>query len=255
MFIPLNSVKENGWPNVLAIGDTASVFFLLSLLAPYKLNVFIADTGVDSSMPLQFRRGEKSAPDVAAAYYDFFDSPYRIGAGALRRMNLIVYTVGRGYVSGWARRFRVPSAFMKRRPDGAIFEIEGALPDAGSLVGSRTVEGAISAVLLGLADAAASGRYAASSSIVTVDADGSGRVYPPAERKLPGEDRPGGDGLQRLGRHRRSAAARRERRHRHTGFFRAGPHIRQPHGGTEADRARRSRAPRAEDRRAEREVY
>ncbi|HEY3272460.1 MAG TPA: hypothetical protein VGJ92_01785 [Methanocella sp.] len=187
MFIPLNSVKENGWPNVLAIGDTASVFFLLSLLAPYKLNVFIADTGVDSAMPLHFRRGEKSAPDVAAAYYDFFDSPYRIGAGALRRMNLIVYTVGRGYISGWARRFRVPAAFMKRRPDGAIFEIEGALPDAGSLVGSRTVEGAISAVLLGLADTAASGRYAASSSIVTIDADGSGRVYPPAERKLPGK--------------------------------------------------------------------
>jgi hypothetical protein len=185
MFIPLNSVKENGWPNVLVVGDTASVFFLLSLLSSYKLNVFIADTGVDSSMPLQFRRGEKAAPDVAAAYYDFFDSPYRIGAGVLRRMSLVVYTAGRGYLSGWARRFRVPSAYMKRRPDGAIFEIEGALPDTGSLVGNRTIEGAITAVMLGLLDAAASGRYAASSSILTVEADGSGRAYPPAERKLP----------------------------------------------------------------------
>jgi hypothetical protein len=185
MFIPLNSVKENGWPNVLAIGDTASVFFLLSLLSPYKLNVFIADTGVDSSTPLQFRRGEKSAPDVAAAYYDFFDSPYRIGAGVLRRMDLVIYATGRGYVSGWARRFRVPSAFMKRRPEGAIFEIEGMLPDASGLAGSRTTEGAIAAVLLGLVDAAASGRYASTSSIVTIDAGGSGRVYPPAERKLP----------------------------------------------------------------------
>ncbi len=185
MFIPLNSVKENGWPNVLAIGDTASVFFLLSLLSSYKLNVFIADTGVDNSMPLQFRRGDRSAPDVAAAYYDFFDSPYRIGAGVIRRMNFVVYTTGRGYVSGWARRFRVPSAFMKRRTDGAIFETEGVLPDAGSLAGSRTVEGAISAIIMGLADAAVSGRYIPASSIVTIDADGSGRLYPPAEKKLP----------------------------------------------------------------------
>lgn len=185
MFIPLNNVKENGWPNLLAIGDTASVFYLLSLLSPYKLNLFIADTGVDSSMPLQFRRGEKSAPDVAAACYDFFDSPYRIGAGVLRRMDAVVYAAGRGYVSGWARRFRVPSAYMKRRPDGAIFEIEGALPDAATLAGIRTIEGAIAALMLGLVDAAASGRYAASSSIVTVDRDGGGRVYPPAEKRLP----------------------------------------------------------------------
>ena len=184
MFIPLNNVKENGWPNVLAIGDTASVFFLLSLLSAYKLNVFIADTGVDSSLPLQFRRGEKSAPDVAAAFYDFFDSPYRIGAGVLRRMDLVVYTAGRGYVSGWARRFRVPSAFMKRRPDGAIFELEGLLPDAPGLAGCRTIDGAITAVLLGLVDAAA-GRYVASTSIVTIDADGGGRIYPPAEKKPP----------------------------------------------------------------------
>jgi hypothetical protein len=190
MFIPLNSVKENGWPNVLAIGDTASVFFLLSLLSSYKLNVFIADTGVDSSMPLQFRRGDRAAPDVAAAYYDFFDSPYRIGAGVLRRMDLVIYASGRGYISGWARRFRVPSAFMKRRPDGAIFEIEGALPDAGSLAGNRTIEGAISTVLLGLVDAAASGRYAAASSIVTIDTKGGGRFYPPTERKLPPEVSP-----------------------------------------------------------------
>jgi hypothetical protein len=185
MFIPLNNVKENEWPNVLVLGDTASVFFLLSLLSAYKLNVFIADTGVDNALPLRFRRGEKSVPDVAAAFYDFFDSPYRVGAGVLRRMDLVVYTVGRGYVSGWARRFRVPSAFMKRRTDGAIFELEGLLPDAGSLAGTRTIEGAITAVLLGLIDAAASGRYAASTSIVTIDADGGGRVYPPAEKKPP----------------------------------------------------------------------
>jgi hypothetical protein len=170
---------------VLVIGDTASVFFLLSLLNSYKLNVFIADTGVDSSLPLQFRRGEKSSPDVAAAYYDFFDSPYRIGSGVLRRMDLVIYTVGRGYLSGWARRFRVPSAFMKRRPDGAIFEIEGALPDMVNLAGNRTIEGAMTTIILGLVDAATAGRYAASSSILTVDADGSGRIYPPADRKLP----------------------------------------------------------------------
>jgi hypothetical protein len=183
MFIPLNTVKENGWPNVLAIGDTASVFFLLSLLSSFKLNVFIADTGVDGSSPLQFRRGAKSSPDVAAAYYDFFDSPYRIGAGVLRRMDLIIYTTCRGYVVGWSRRLRVPSAFLKRRPDGAIFEVEGALPDTGSLTGCRTPEGAISALLLGLVDEAKPGRYRESASIVTIDSDGRGRVYPPSERK------------------------------------------------------------------------
>lgn len=183
MFIPLNNVKENGWPNVLAIGDTASVFFLLSLLAPYKLNVFIADTGVDSSSPLHFRRGTGDVPDVAAAYYDFFDSPYRIGAGILRRMDFVAYTAGRGYIAGWTRRLRVPSAYMKRRPDGAIFEIEGALPDAGGLVGCRTAEGAIAALLLGLASTAKGGRYVESSTIVTIDGDGRGHVYPPAERK------------------------------------------------------------------------
>jgi hypothetical protein len=74
---------------------------------------------------------------------------------------------------------------MKRRPDGAIFEIEGALPDGAGLTGSRTIEGTITAVMLGLVDAAASRRYAASSSIVTIDRDGGGRVYPPAEKKLP----------------------------------------------------------------------
>jgi hypothetical protein len=183
MFIPLNTVKENGWPNVLVIGDTASVFFLLSLLSPYKLNVLIADTGVDGSSPLQFRRGAKSSPDVAAAYYDFFDSPYRVGAGVLRRMDLIVYTKSRGYILGWTRRLRVPSVFMKRRPDGAIFEVDGTLPDAGSLTGCRTPEGAIPALLLGLVDAASQGHYSESSSVVTIDGDGRGHVYPPAERK------------------------------------------------------------------------
>jgi hypothetical protein len=119
---------------------------------------------------------------VAAAYYDFFDSPYRIGAGVLRRMDLVVYTAGRGYVAGWARRLRVPSAYLKRRPDGAIFEIEGALPDAGGLVGCRTPEGAITTLLLGLTGTARGGHYLESSSVVTIDGDGRGHIFPPADR-------------------------------------------------------------------------
>jgi hypothetical protein len=77
----------------------------------------------------------------------------------------------------------VPSAFLKRRPDGAIFEIEGALPDAGGLVGCRASEGAIAALLLGLTGAARGGHYLESSSIVTIEGDGRGHVYPPAERR------------------------------------------------------------------------
>lgn len=181
MFIPLNETKENGLANVLAVGDTASVFYLLGLLSHYKLNIFVADTGVDGSSPLQFRNGkEQRPPDLAAAYYDFFDSPYRIGAGIIRRMDLVIYTSCRGYISGWARRLRVPSAFLRRRPDGTIFEIEGALPDSGCLSGS-TPEIVIASLLAGMIDIR--GHYMHESAIITIDCDGKGHVYPPVDKK------------------------------------------------------------------------
>jgi hypothetical protein len=181
MFIPLNETRESGWPSVLAIGDTASVFYMLGLLAHHKLNVFIADTGVDGSSPLQFRSGrERGPPDLAAAYYDFFDSGYRVGAGVIRRMDLVVYTACRGYVSGWARQLRIPSVYVKRRPDGTVFEAEGALPDAGSVAGS-TPEAATARLLTGMVEGRK--RYVHESAIITLDADGHGHLYPPVEKK------------------------------------------------------------------------
>jgi len=186
MFIPLNENMEDEWPAVLALGDTASVFYLLGLLAPYKLSVFVADTGVDGSASLQFRNGgEGRSPDVAAAYYDFFDAPEKLGAGIIRRMDLVVHTAGHGYLAGWARRLRVPDVFLKRRPGGTVLEIEGALPDAGALEGCTSQDSAIAALLSGAIAAAHGRRYVNMGAIVTLDGSGSGHLYPPAPKEAP----------------------------------------------------------------------
>jgi hypothetical protein len=216
VFIPLTATTENDWPSILVVGDTASVFYILGLLSPQRLNVFIADTGVDSTMPLRFRRGVKSAPDVAAAYYDFFDSAERIGAGIIRRMDLVIYAAGRSYFSEWCRRFRVPAVYMRRRPDGVILEVEGSLPESPELectlpecagchgpgmrecglpldempcnrsagYTGRLIDETLCQIIMRAVDAASTG-YTATYSIIVLEQDGSEHLYPACEKTLP----------------------------------------------------------------------
>jgi len=130
MFVQLNSAEDNDWPNILLVGDTASVFHIMGLLSTFKLNVFIADTGIEEQSPSQSRIGQDDRKDAAGVYYDFFDSPCRIGAGIIRRFNMIVHTTSDGYLQAWARRLRVPAVMIRfLGSDGAMMEMEGTIPD------------------------------------------------------------------------------------------------------------------------------
>ena len=186
MFIPLNSTDDNDWPNILIAGDTASVFYLLGLLSPYKLNVFVADTGVEGRSPLQFRSGRGNRKDVAGAYYDFFEAPCRIGAGVLRRFDLLVYTTGDGYLQGWARLLRVPSMRIEFQGNGkATLELEGTVPGSGCVSSCRDQDSALTEALLGFIDASAYGRYRGIATQLSVDARGAVQINPPTAVKLP----------------------------------------------------------------------
>lgn len=187
MFIPLNSTDDNDWPNVLLAGDTASVFYLLGLLSPYKLNVFVADTGVEGRSPLQFRSGRNSTRrDVAGAYYDFFEQPCRIGAGVLRRFDLLVHTTTDGYLQGWARLLRVPATQARFSEAGkATLELDGVVPGSGCVSGCRDQDSALAEVLLACVDAAAYGRYRSVSTTFATDGQGSVHISPPVSLKLP----------------------------------------------------------------------
>jgi hypothetical protein len=186
MFIPLNSTDDNDWPNILLAGDTASVFYLLGLLSPYKLNVFVADTGVEGRSPLQFKSGRCARRDIAGAYYDFFEQPCRIGAGVLRRFDLLIHTTIDGYIQGWARLLRIPSVQARFSDAGkATLELEGAVPGSGCISGCRDRDSALAEVLLACTDAAAYGRYRNVSAALSAEDQGSIRVSPPAPLKLP----------------------------------------------------------------------
>jgi hypothetical protein len=171
---------------VLAVGDTASVFYLLGLLSPFKLNAFVADTGVEGQSPLQFRSGRSSRKDIAGAYYDFFEAPCRIGAGVLRRFDLLVHTTTDGYLHGWARLLRIPSALIRFNDAGkASLELEGAVPGPGCVSGCRDQDSALAEVLLASVDAAANGRYRCVSVSLIADEQGSVHITAPAPMKLP----------------------------------------------------------------------
>ena len=186
MFIPLNSVEDNDWPNILVAGDTASVFYLLGLLSPFKLNVFIADTGVEGRSPLQFRSGRGDRKDTAGAYYDFFEAPCRIGAGILRRFDVLVHTTTDGYLQGWARLLRVPSIYARFHAGGKVtLELEGAVPDSGCLTGCRDQGAALAEVLLAFVNAAAYGRYRGNFTPVIIDGQGSVQISQPVQLKMP----------------------------------------------------------------------
>lgn len=186
MFIPLNSTDDNDWPNILIAGDTASVFYLLGLLSPFKLNVFVADTGVEGRSPLQFRSGRNNRKDVAGAYYDFFEAPCRIGAGVLRRFDLLVHTTTDGYLQGWARLLRLPSVLVRFQSGGKILlELEGAVPGSGCISGSSDQDSSLTEVVLAFVDAAAYGRYRGIATPIAVDSQGTVQISPPVSMKLP----------------------------------------------------------------------
>lgn len=186
MFIPLNSTDDNDWPNILIAGDTASVFYLLGLLSPYKLNVFVADTGVEGRSPLQFRSGRGNRKDVAGAYYDFFEAPCRIGSGIIRRFDMMVHTTTDGYLQGWARLLRVPSVLVRFQCGGkTTLELEGAVPAPGCISGCRDLDSALAEVLLAFVDSAAYGRYRSIATQITVDGQGTTQISPPVALKLP----------------------------------------------------------------------
>lgn len=185
MFIPLNSVIENDWPNVLVVGDTASAFYLLGLLSPLKLNVYVADTGVSGNSPLRFRNGPgRTGPDTAGAYYDFFESPERIGAGTIRRTDMVIHS-GTDSVSEWTRSLRIPLMSIKFLPVLTQVEIEGVTPDMEGLSRNLTAESTLTALITGFINASATGRYRAVATTLSLDSSGGARIEPPRTVKLP----------------------------------------------------------------------
>lgn len=126
MFIPLtinNALRGESWPNVLIAGDTAGIFYLLSLASSLEANIFLADTGIKKPLR-EFPCHRGDTKDRANVYYDFFDS--RIGAGIVRRMDSVLcasYDLKR-----WSRLFQIPSACIWHDASGSWAEFEGAAP-------------------------------------------------------------------------------------------------------------------------------
>ena len=126
MFIPLtinDALRGESWPNVLIAGDTAGIFYLLSMASSLEANVFLADTGIKKPLR-EFPCHRGDTKDRANVYYDFFDG--RIGAGIVRRMDAVLcasYDLKR-----WSRLFQVPSASIWHDASGSWAEFEGATP-------------------------------------------------------------------------------------------------------------------------------
>ena len=139
MFIPLtinNALKGESWPNILIAGDTAGIFYLLSMASSLEANIFLADTGIKKPLR-EFPCHRGDVKDRANVYYDFFDG--RIGAGIVRRMDAILcasYDLKR-----WTRLFQVPSACIWHDDSGSWAEFEGAMPvmpcqgEGGAMIG------------------------------------------------------------------------------------------------------------------------
>jgi hypothetical protein len=184
MFIPLtinNALKGESWPNVLIAGDTAGVFYLLSMASSLEANIFLADTGIKKPLrEFPCHRGDMK--DQANVYYDFFDG--RIGAGIVRRMDAIMcasYDLKR-----WARLFQVPAACVWHDASGTWLEFEGtspAKPDAG---------GSMAGMVAGFVKSCG-GSYERSTIRALVDKDGGISLFPsvnnwPEKEKLVPEE-------------------------------------------------------------------
>lgn len=183
MFIPLNisdTLKSDGWPDVLIAGDTASVFYTLSLVSGCNARIFLADTGIDGPGPMEFQSGRcYRSRDRADVYYDFFESPCKIGAGIVRRMDLVICTPSSHELADWAMLMEVPSICIKWDRDGVRLRYQGLdarpakPPGSSSQIGS-TISGL-------LAGAIGSPTAAGHTTDVFIDMDGAAHIRPPEQ--------------------------------------------------------------------------
>jgi hypothetical protein len=143
MFIPLTiNQRRDGLPNVLIAGDTAGIFYLLSLLTTHELNIFLADTGIRK--PLRdFPCHREESTDRANVYYDFFDG--KIGAGIVRRMDIVLTTSCD--LRKWTRWFRIPAVHMWQDASGTWLDFEGQQLDIN--LPKKTDKDAVSGLLSG----------------------------------------------------------------------------------------------------------
>jgi len=175
MFIPLTiNQRRDGLPNVLIAGDTAGIFYLLSMLTAYELNVFLADTGIRKPLrDFPCHRGEST--DRANVYYDFFDG--RIGAGIVRRMDVALTTSCD--LKQWTRLFKLPAIHAWQDASGTWLEFEGVQPELGpqDMANKSTVAGLISGFIN-----AARGDYRCAASRALVDREGAVHAFPAVEK-------------------------------------------------------------------------
>lgn len=172
MFIPLTiNQRRDGLPNVLIAGDTAGIFYLLSLLTAFELNIFLADTGIRKPLrDFPCHRGESS--DRANVYYDFFDG--RIGAGIVRRMDVVLTTSCE--LKRWTRDFKTPAIHAWQDASGTWLEFEGCQPEMLS-AGKNAVSGLVSNFIN-----ASRGYYRPASARALVDREGVVHVFPSIEQ-------------------------------------------------------------------------
>jgi hypothetical protein len=168
MFIPLTiNQRREGLPNVLIAGDTAGIFYMLSHLTAFELNVFLADTGIRRPLR-EFPCHRAESKDRANVYYDFFDG--RIGAGTVRRMDVALTTSCD--LKRWTRSFQVPAIHLWQDASGTWLEFEG--------VDMCLEKGSIGSLLAQFAVAHA--RYVPASSQALLDKEGELHAFPSVEK-------------------------------------------------------------------------
>jgi len=121
VFIPLTiNQRREGLLNVALVGDTAGIFWMLSQLMKYPLNVFLCDTGI--KRPLRdFPSHRQTAKDRANIYYDFFDA--KVGGGVLRRMDSVFLTEAKIDEYKWLlEALKVPTVGLKHEDKEVKFE-------------------------------------------------------------------------------------------------------------------------------------
>jgi len=175
MFIPLTvNQRRDGLPNILIAGDTAGIFYLLSLLTAFDLNVFLADTGIRKPLrDFPCHRGESG--DKANVYYDFFDG--RIGAGIVRRMDVALTTSCD--LKKWTRGFQVPAIHIWQDASGTWMEFEGRQLDIK--LPKKSDKDVVSGLLSGFINSP-HGQYKCISSRALASKDGVVSSFPSVEK-------------------------------------------------------------------------
>ena len=72
--------------NVLVAGDTAGIFFILSKISEYPINIWLADAGIKRPLSEIPSHNSKSV-DKANVFYDYITV---VGAGVIRRMDSVI---------------------------------------------------------------------------------------------------------------------------------------------------------------------